>query len=550
MKLQSTSHGIPRHPNGVSEDAFRVQLREARVIAALADGLGSSKEGGAAARRAVGMMTDYYLARPQAWSPRRALSEFASQINRMFFQESQLRHGSPEILCTLSVIAVEGNQLYGFNIGDSPVYHWRKGSLTVLSRNHVVEQPGQNHVLTRAIGLETEIDPHFFELTLEEGDIVLLCSDGVSNAVPPEKLSPLLGGGAAARSIVASAADVITENPDLADDASAIVLEFTQLDWVAEGALRPLEVLPALRAGESIDDYRLVRPLQAGERVWLAERGDGLRQVLKFPPLEARDDEPRRDAFIRELWQATRIDSPFFIRASVPSTGTLRYYVMDYVDAPTLREKLAGGPLRVEDTVALGRFLLGACQFLLSRDHAHGDIKPDNILVLTEPDGGLRFQLLDLGSAAEVFSVTSRAGTPSYLAPERFRDAALSERTEIFAIGVTLYEALSRTYPYGEVERFQTPRFETSPKSLTRLNPAIPPWLESVILRALSPEAERRYQNFSEMVYDLDHPEDVRPCYRKDAPLLERNPLLFYKGLCILLLLVNVALLARLLSHR
>ncbi len=550
MKLHSTAHGIPRSPADTSEDAFRVQPRDQSVIAALADGLGSSKEGGPAADRAVAMMTDYYLARPQGWSSRRALSEFAAQINRMFFQESQLRYDSPEILCTVSVVAVEGRQLYGFNVGDSPVYHWRRGAITLLSHAHVVEQPGFNHVLNRAMGLEPVVDPHFFELTLEEGDIVLLCSDGVSNALSAEKLSQLLAKGAAARSIVASAAEVIADNPDLADDASAVVLGFAELGWGGETNARPLEVLPALHSGDRIDSHRLIRPLEGAERVWLAERDDGLREVLKFPPLEARDDETRRDGFIRELWQATRIESPDFVRARVPTEGTLRYYVMEYVDAPTLREKLADGPFRVEDAVALGRFLLGACQFLLSRDYAHGDIKPDNILVLGTPEGGLRFQLLDLGSAAEVFSVTSRAGTPSYLAPERFRNAALSERTEIFAIGVTLYEALSRAYPYGEVERFQTPRFDSVPKSLVRLNPAVPAWLESVILRALDPEAERRYQNFSEMVYDLDHPENVRPCYRKDAPLLERNPLLFYKLICLLLFVVNIALLIRLFGRR
>jgi serine/threonine protein kinase len=215
---------------------------------------------------------------------------------------------------------------------------------------------------------------------------------------------------------------------------------------------------------------------------------------------------------------------------------------MDYVEAPTLRADLSDAPLRVEDAVELARFLLRASQHLLSRDHAHGDIKPDNILVLRDGEN-IRFLLIDLGSAAEVFSVTTRAGTPSYLAPERFQNAPLSERTELFAIGVTLYEALARAYPYGEVERFQTPRFDTPPKRLTRLNAAVPPWLESVVLRALAPAAADRYQNFSEMAFDLDHPAEVRPFYGRDTPLLDRDPVTFYKLLCLLLFLSNLALL-------
>jgi serine/threonine protein kinase len=157
---------------------------------------------------------------------------------------------------------------------------------------------------------------------------------------------------------------------------------------------------------------------------------------------------------------------------------------------------------------------------------------------------GTRFRLVDLGSAVELFSITSRAGTPSYLAPERFRSAAISERTEVFAIGVTLYEALTGAFPYGEVERFQTPRFDSPPKRPSRLNAAIPGWLESVLLRAVEADPERRYQNLSEMAFALSHPAQVAPHHRKHAPLLERNPLLFYKVLSLTLFLVILWLIA------
>jgi serine/threonine protein phosphatase PrpC len=553
MKIQTTSHGAPRHPGRASEDSARVHTREGRVIAALADGLGASREGGAAARRAVEMIVDYYAARPQAWSPRRALTEFASQINRIFHQESQLRHGSAELLCTLSVVVIEGARLYGFNVGDSPVYLWRRGALTCLSENHAVAKPGMEHVLTRAIGLEPQIESYVFENTIEDGDRLLLCSDGVSAAVPNGTLAELLARRASARSVVSTATHIAEQNPELRDDATAIVLDVVQSGWATGPADRPLEVLPTLRAGDFVDRFKLLRPLQESARVWLAESTlDGEKRVLKFPPIEVREDETRRDAFLREIWQATRIDSPDFIRATIPPEGTLRYYAMDYVEAPTLRSALAAGPLRVEDAVELARFLLRASQHLLARDQAHGDLKPDNILVLRDStatfaaiitSGAPRFLLLDLGSAAEVFSVNTRAGTPSYLAPERFQGQPLSERTEIFAIGVTLYEALTRSYPYGEIERFQTPRFDTQPKRPTRLNTALPAWFESIILRALAPEPDERYQNFSEMVFDLENPAQVSPIYAKHAALLERDPARFWKFVALLLLFINFALL-------
>ncbi len=548
MKLLSTTHGIPRNPTRASEDAFRVQERDESVLAVLADGLGASKEGGSAARRAVEMFHDYYLSRPKAWSARRALREFTNQINRLFYQESEQRHNSPELLCTLSVAAIEGDRLYGLSVGDSPVYLWRKGVLTRLTEPHALAEDGLGHVLTRAVGLEAKIEPHCFESAIERGDIVLLCSDGVSSVVPVETLAELLSRQASARAVVSAAAEITAENEALRDDASAIVLHILEPGWRDDGARTPLVVAPVLHVGDAIDGYRLVRSLQESDRVWLATAADGSRHVLKFPPREAVDDEARRDAYVREMWTATRVHSPDFVRVSTPSMGAPGYYVMDFIEAPTLREVLKKGSLPVEEAIILGRTLLRAGQFLLTRDLAHGDIKPDNLLV-DRSAGTVKFLLLDLGSAAEVFSVTTRAGTPSYLAPERFRGGPLSERTEIYAIGVTLYEVLTRSYPYGEVERFQNPRFETNPKRPSRLNSAVPAWLESVILRAITADPEHRYQNFSEMAFDLEHPGKVAPFHRKDAPLLERNPLRFYKGACLVLVLLCFWLLSQLLRR-
>lgn len=548
MLVHSSGHALPRRTGEACDDAWIVRQRGDTFVAALADGVGSSREGGAAARRAVEMLADYCLARPHAWSARRALAEFTTQINRHLHSEALELHGSPELACTLSAIVLEGGRLYGCNVGDSPVFHWRRGRLQRLSVAHALVDPALAHVLTRAIGLEAEVEPHFFEAELANDDFVLLCSDGITNVLPDDRLAELLSRRAAARSIVSAAQTATDENPELCDDTCAVVLEIAERGHTAGDTRQHLEVAGTLRAGECIDGQKLVRPLAANHRVWLAQNDAGVRAVLKFPLPEAADNEALRNAFIREAWNATRLVSPDLVRAWTPEAPTLRCYAMEFVDAPTLRAVLRTGRLGVEEARELAQFLLRVSQFLLRHDLAHGDIKPDNILVLRAA-GATTFRLLDLGSAAELFSVTSRAGTSSYLAPERFRGSALAERTEIFALGVTLYESLAGSYPYGEVERFQTPRFDAPPRRLTRLNPAVPPWLDSIVLRALEPDPERRYQHFSEMDYDLAHPDRVAPHHRKDAPLLERNPLRFYKIACATLLAVNLWLIVRLLGQ-
>lgn len=552
MKVLHSGCAKPRRDGRPCDDAWAVAEGHGAIVAALADGIGSSREGGEAARRAVEMLTDHGVARPRAWSPRRALAEFTAQVNRQLHQEALERHGSPELACTLSAVVLEGGWLYGCNVGDSPVFHWRGGKLRRLSAHHALAEPGMQHVLTRAIGLEPHAEPEFFEVELADGDVVILCSDGITAALDEARLATLLGRRAAARSIVAEAREAVADREELQDDTSAIVLEIVERGRPAGADSQRLEVLPTLRAGDAVDGHTLVRSLDPNERVWLANGSDGAPVVLKFPPRDAADTEALRDAFVREAWNATRLASPDFVRAWAPTEGALRFYAMDYVSAPTLREMLRAGALAVEDARELARFLVRTAQTLLQHDLAHGDIKPENILVLrgaADVGGGVAFKLLDFGSAAELFSVTSRAGTPSYLAPERFRGAAVAERTEIFAIGVTLYEALTRAYPYGEVERFQTPRFDTPPRRVAKLNPAVPPWLETILLRAIEPDRERRYQNFSELAFDLEQPDKVVPYHRKDAPLLERNPVRFYQLACVVLLAV-IAWLLVLLGRR
>ena len=544
MNVHSSGHAIPRRAGAPCDDAWTLRERGGTLVAALADGVSASREGGAAAHRATEMLVDYCLARPAAWSPRRALAEFTAQINRHLHSESLERHGQAELACTLSAVIIEGGRLYGCNVGDSPVLHWRRGRVQQLSAAHTLDQPGMDHVLTRALGLEATVEPHVFEIELVDGDLVLLCSDGVTRPLPEQRLAELLSRRSTARTIVSAARAVTEESAEFADDASAIVLDIIERGHASTAARQRLEVLRFLRPGDVIDGHRLERALDPDERVWLAldERRPGTRVVLKFPAVEAVEVETLRDAFVREAWNTTRLVSPDLVRAWLPEADALRCYAMEFIDAPTLRTVLRSGSLRVEEARELSAFLLRVGQFLLQHDLAHGDIKPENILVLRAAEG-VTFRLLDLGSAAELFSITSRAGTPSYLAPERFRGAALSERTEIFAIGVTLFEALTGTYPYGEVERFQTPRFDTTPRRPTRANPAIPAWFESILLRAIEADAERRYQNFSEMAYALSHPAQVGAHHRKDAALLERNPLLFYKLLCLILFAINIALL-------
>ena len=154
---------------------------------------------------------------------------------------------------------------------------------------------------------------------------------------------------------------------------------------------------------------------------------------------------------------------------------------------------------------------------------------------------------MDFGNINEIYSNNSKSGTPSYLAPERFKDSLINESSEIFSIGVTLYEALTQKLPFKEIEPFQTPNFKP-PKAPNKLNLKIPEWLNSVILRSIEINPQNRYKHYSEMLYELSNPEKVKPYFDKTKPLIEREPLKVYKIAFFISLFLNFMFLYFLLS--
>ncbi|NDE98378.1 MAG: bifunctional protein-serine/threonine kinase/phosphatase [Verrucomicrobia bacterium] len=538
LRVHATSFTRPREEDKPGDDVSVARaLEDGTFIAVVADGLGSARQGRDAAEKAVAHYAANFRNRPRAWSPTKTLEEITRHLNRQLHQEGLARHESPELASTVVAAVLDGDRLHVLNVGDSRAYRLRVGKLERLSHDH--RDATQTHVLTQALGLADTVAPHLAHTDLAVGDLILLCTDGLTDVLDDTTLTELLTDRTGARGLVAIARDHAT--PETLDDITTVVLEVQELGPTASAAPVALPIPAQLKVGDQADGYTLRRSFRASDRIWLAAKA-GKSFVLKFAPREAQTNEAILTAFIRETWNATTLKADYFPAATAPEEATARYYVLEYFHAPTLKQWLAdNGPLPTADAVVLGKFVLAAAQFLLRHDFVHGDLKPENILVLGEP-GALAFKLIDLGNVAEVFSVNSRAGTPSYLAPERFRNAAVSETTEIFALGATLYEALTGKLPHGEIEPFQTPQFRPA-KPPSKLNPHVPHWLDAIVLRALALDPADRFAAYSEMRFQLEHPEKVKPFRSAGAPLMERDPLLLLKLLLAASVAANIALL-------
>lgn len=263
--------------------------------------------------------------------------------------------------------------------------------------------------------------------------------------------------------------------------------------------------------GETIAGrYRVESQLGSGGMgvVYRARAGE---QVVAIKVL--RDDvaavEHFSARFAREVDLAARVAHPHIVR--VEEAGRARggaYLVMELVEAPTLTELLErSGRLPWQRAVALSCQLLGALGALHEEEVVHRDLKPDNLFVLP----GDRLKLFDFGLAKrgtpEIDDEDGRAltrpgfaiGTPSYLAPERVAGSDADPRSDLYAVGVLLFEMLTGAPPFrgDEIEDVLKGHLLAPPPSLQAVAPGIdlPPSLEAIVLRALAKDPSARYQD-------------------------------------------------------
>jgi serine/threonine protein phosphatase PrpC len=535
QNIKTSGFTLAKEKELKGDDFFDVKTIGDLTVAIVCDGVGSAEEGAEAARRVTTYLMTNFKNRPTTWSIEKSIRTFINSINSILYEESMVNYERPELVTTLAIVIVEGNRIYCANVGDSRIYMKRNEVLSQLSIDHAMEEEGYDGVLTQAIGIAESVDPYYFENIITPKDKLLLCSDGLYTVIDDDTLSEFIVNGA--NFLVKKASK--KEEDNLPDDTTCVVIDILDVDRVQELKQQDLIIPETLTEGMNIDGYRLDKSLIQNNRTWMCTK-KGQNYVLKFAPVEAIDDPVMLDLYVKEAWNSNRLKAGFFPKAIIPKNRTHRYYIMKAIEGVDLKTYLKKRRLSIDDTVNLAKMLLKMSQYLLKFDLVHGDIKPENIMI-SERDRKAVFKVIDFGSMTELYSIASTAGTPSYLAPERFTGDSINESTEIFAIGVTLYEVLTQKYPYGEIEPFQTPSFK-GVAPIRKHNKNVPQWLCSIIFRATEKESDRRYQNYSEMLFEVSNPLKVKPYFDKSKPLIERNPLRYYKSAFMISLIVNMIL--------
>jgi serine/threonine protein phosphatase PrpC len=526
------------------------ELENKGIIAAVADGIGGHKGGREASEYTVrGLLSDYF-ATPDTWGVPRAIETVTTALNRWVIAEGSRNAELSGMATTLSVLVLRGRRFYTAHIGDSRIYRLSEGRLQALTVDHTWEHPELNNVLSRAIGLDPRVLMDFADGELALNDRFLLVSDGVWGILPDALMAEVLldhpepQGAAAALTSLALAQGGH-------DNATAVVVDVLCLppaslrDSLESAASLPLP--HRLKVGHALDDLVVEEVLHDARETLLyrvSNPRNGQQLVLKTLQPGMEGDTAATAALLMEEWRAKRVVSPFFPQVVPAEQRSCLYYLMTWHAGATLQARLdAGQHFPAGEVVRLGAALLKAIAALHRLDIVHRDIKTDNIHL--GQDGVLR--VLDLGVAVSLGERKAddpigQAGTPSYMAPELFENVEPAAAYDLYAAGVTLYHLLTRKYPYGEIEPFQTPKFG-EPTRPTRWRPEIPGWLENILLKAVAREAKDRFETAEEFLLALERGASRPVAAPSRLPLAQRNPLQTWRLIAGVSLAINLLLL-------
>ncbi|MGZ7030332.1 MAG: protein kinase domain-containing protein [Thermoanaerobaculia bacterium] len=272
-------------------------------------------------------------------------------------------------------------------------------------------------------------------------------------------------------------------------------------------------------AGTLLGHYRLLARVGAGGmgEVWKAEDTRLLRPVaVKILSKRIATDEESKVRFLREARTAAQLNHPNIATIySVDNQDDVMYIAMELVDGHSLAELIAGAKISRSETVRMARLVAQALAEAHSKGIVHRDIKPENIIVTPRT-----VKVLDFGIAKQVGVAKTMEnatltqggmilGTPYYMSPEQALGKPVDGRTDLFSLGVVLYEALSSQRPFrgDTITETIVQIVMSDPPDITTVVPSVPYALAEVVRKCLQKKTENRYRDVDELIEALERVE-------------------------------------------
>ncbi len=530
------------------------------IAIALADGISSSSVSRIAAESAIkGFLTDYYCT-SESWSVKTSAQRVIAATNSWLHAQTRRSQHAYErdkgYVCTLSVLVLKSASAHLFHVGDSRIYRLAGHSLEQLTDDHRVGVSSEQSYLARALGANPQIEIDYRVLPLARGDVFVLATDGVYEHVAPRFVAGTIAGNG---DDLDRAAQLIVEEALSKGSPDNLTVQIVRIDDLPEGDASEalgqrseLPLPPLLEPRMLFDGYRIVRQLHGSSRshIYLAvDTEDESRVVIKIPSIDLRGDPAYLRRFMLEEWVARRLDSAHVLKPRQQSRArNFLYVVTEFVDGQTLAQWMIDHPKPELEAVRgiveqIARGLLAFHR----KEMLHQDLRPANIMIDTTGT----VKIIDFGStrvsgvaeASAAAGANEILGTAQYTAPEYFLGEGGSPRSDIYSLGVIAYQMLTGRLPYGaDMAKTKTRAQQRKVAYVTALDEQreLPVWLDAALRKAVHPDPRKRYDELSEFVYDLRTPNRDLIAAQERTPLIQKNPLLFWKlcsfGLAVLVL--------------
>lgn len=538
------------------------------ISVVLADGISTSKVSRIAAESAVkGFLTDYYCT-SESWSVRTSAQRVLEATNSWLHSQTRSQYAYDKdrgYVCTLSAMVIKSTSAHIFHIGDSRIYRVSGTTLEQLTNDHRIVISSEQSYLGRALGVNPQIEIDYQMLRVEPGDVFVFVTDGVYEHLSARRIAKAVNEGSAD---LDAAAKAMVDQAFDAGSTDNLTVQIVRVDEVPDGAAAEvfaqateLPLPPLLEARQMFDGYRIVRELHGSSRshIYLAVDIETDAVVtIKIPSIDLRDDPAYLKRFMMEEWVARRIDSPHVLKPCLlQRKRNFLYVATEYIDGQTLTQWMIDNPKPSLETVRdIVEQIAKGLRAFHRKEMLHQDVRPANIMI----DATGTVKIIDFGSTKITGVVEAEPsgmrddilGTQQYTAPEYFLGERASMRSDLFSLGVITYQMLTGKLPYGAQiaqarTRSQFNKLVYRPASHGDRD--IPQWIDGTLEKAVHPNPLKRYDSFSEFLFDLRHP-NVNYVSTSSTPLIERNPLLFWKSTTVALALAVIVLLAMLHMHR
>ena len=530
------------------------------LIAAVADGVSTGGQGLEASQTTVMSLMQDYFGVPDTWDTSVALDRLIGAQNAWLVGHNRRIQGSepggpPQLaMCTLTALVLRGHGYTLAHVGDTRAWLLREGECIQLTQDHSFDHPDMRSRLTRAIGLDDAVRIDYVEGDLHAGDVFVLTSDGVHGVLKRRQVATLaLASGAQAASDALVHAALAAGSRD---NASALVIRVQGLaagrleDVLRQG--RSLPAAPRLKVGDLLDGHTITALVaDTGVHRLYQARDLATKELVAIKTLhEARaSDAEERAMLAHEAWLGARLtahDDRGFVRVRELRDPSAFYVVFDWHTGKTMEHMLREGRrFEVGETIEAALAVLHALGRMHRQGVVHRDIKPANLHL---GDDG-QWRILDLGVAVSGLEPRAQrelhAGTPSYINPEQWpADGAepADAQSDLYALGVSLYLALTGRLPYGEVEPYQLARFRRDPPAPSRLRPDVPIWLDHVLRKAVVRDKPQRFETAEEFTLALQRGASRPLAAPLPTSLLARDPAALWRIALAISLLFNVLL--------